>query len=141
MIKITLVNKKRRWTNHFLFCCSLKKSKIERAWFNSDVLKWGPPNSQSPIKLLFLEKCCIILSNRTKFLVNRTYVCLLGDKYCTIREQLITKGWFLMVEKIIKVITQIDDVSKLNTIYNFILGLMKKGWEISRPFLFCNFIN
>ena len=51
----------------------------------------------------------------------------LGDKYCTIREQLITKGWFLMVEKIIKVITQIDDVSKLNTIYNFILGLMKKG--------------
>ena len=69
------------------------------------------------------------MSNRTKFLVNRTYVCIFGDKYCTIREQLITKGWFLMVEKIIEVITQIDDVSKLNTIYNFILGLIKKGGE------------
>jgi hypothetical protein len=50
-----------------------------------------------------------------------------GDKRCTIKGQLITKGWFLMVEKIIGVITRIDDVSKLNTIYNFILGLLKKG--------------
>ena len=85
------------------------------------------PFLQSLIKLLFLEKCCIILSNRTKFLVNRTYVCLLGDKYCTIKGQLIKKGWFLMVKKIIEIINRIEDESKLNTIYNFILGLMKKG--------------
>lgn len=32
-----------------------------------------------------------------------------------------------MAEKIIEVITRIDDVSKLNIIYNFILGLTKKG--------------
>ena len=32
-----------------------------------------------------------------------------------------------MKEKIIEIINRIEDESKLNAIYNFILGLMKKG--------------
>ena len=40
---------------------------------------------------------------------------------------MITKGWILMIGKIIEIINQIEDESKLNAIYNFILGLTKKG--------------